>query len=328
MRADRLLSILMYLQTRGRVTTDRLAREFEVSRRTILRDLYALRVAGFPVYTERGRYGGCYLHEEYRNTLTHLTTDEIAALFLSSIGEPLRDLGLSDALRGAQLKLTAALPESRRAARSRVAERILIDSTPSAGRVQRSDVLSTLHRAVMEDLRVHVRFARPFNVMTERTIEPHGLVASDGAWFVIWVGDDGQARVDRLSAVRTAAATEDRFERKANFDLGAFWTDWRQRRQAARRGVEVRLRVREDAVPYVRDALGERRGVFPDVAKAEAKWVEINASFSFLDEARRAVLALGGAVEVIHPESLRRSVADYAAQISRIYGANSDPRGC
>ena len=175
---------------------------------------------------------------------------------------------------------------------------------------------------------MRVRFARPYNVMTERTIEPHGLVARDGAWFVVWVGDDGRARVDRLSTVRAATATEDRFERAAEFDLHAFWAAWRQRRQAARRGVEVRLRVREDALPYVRDALGERRGVFPDAARAEAKWVEIDASFFFLDEARRAVLALGGAVEVIRPESLRRSVADYAEQIGRIYGARGGPRDC
>ena len=170
--------------------------------------------------------------------MTQRTTDEIPALFLSSIGEPLRDYGLSDALRGAQLKRTAARAESRRATRSLV-----------AGRMRRSDVLSTLHRAVMEDLRVHVRLARPYNVMTERTIEPHGLVASDGEWFVVWIGGDGRARVDRLSAVRAAAVTEDRFERDADLDLGAFRTERRRRRQAARRGGEAMLRVREDAVP-------------------------------------------------------------------------------
>jgi len=86
----------MFLLNRGRATTDRLAEELEVSAHTILRDLYALRVAGFSVYTERGSHGGCYLHEEYRNTLTQLTADEIAALFLSTIQEPLKDLGLSE----------------------------------------------------------------------------------------------------------------------------------------------------------------------------------------------------------------------------------------
>ncbi len=132
MRADRLLSILMFLQTRGRTTSERLAREFEVSRRTILRDLYALRVAGFPVYTARGAHGGCFLHDEDRNTLTQLTSDEIAALFVSSIAKPLEDLGLSQPLRGAILKLTAALPPARQEANSRLGERIVIDGEPWA----------------------------------------------------------------------------------------------------------------------------------------------------------------------------------------------------
>jgi predicted DNA-binding transcriptional regulator YafY len=328
MRADRLLSILMYLQTRGRTTTDRLAREFEVSRRTIIRDLYALRVAGFPVYTERGCHGGCYLHDEYRATLTQLTTDEVAALFLSSIHEPLRALGLSDVLRGAQLKLTAAIPKARQAAKSRVAERILIEPIPRGRQPESGDLLPVLHRAVMEDRRVHVRFARPYDVMTERTIEPHGLVASDGTWFLVWIGNDGRPRVDRLSTIRAATMREDRFDRVGDLDLEAFWTAWLGQRNAVRRGFEVRLRVREDALSFVRDALGRGRGIFPDTAKVGADWVEIDASFHFLEEARRAVLAFGGAVEVIRPESLRRSVADYAEQIRRVYSTPSDPRGC
>ncbi len=319
MRADRLLSILMFLQTRGRTTTDRLAREFEVSRRTIIRDLYALRVAGFPVYTERGRHGGCYLHEEYRNTLTQLTTDEISALFLSSIQEPLKDLGLSEPLRGALLKLSAALPGARQAARSRVAERILIDSSPRSGRLESSDHLAVLHRAAMEDRWVRARLLRPFNVVTERRIAPYGLVAKLGDWFVVWAGEDEQLRVDRLSRLLGAVIEESCFVRRDSFDLSAFWSAWRTRQEEARPSLTVALRVREDAVPNIRDRLGERRGVFPDTANASEDWAELDISFADLEQARRELLALGAAVEVIRPEPLRRSIADFADQIGRVY---------
>lgn len=327
MRADRLLSILMYMQTRGRTTTVRLAREFEVSQRTIIRDLYALRVAGFPVYTERGPHGGCYLHEEYRNTLTQLTADEIAALFLSSIRKPLEDLGLSKPLRAALLKLTAAIPAPRQAARSRVAERVLIDSAPWRGHVERSDHLSLLHRAAMEDRWVRVAFARPFNVVTRRRIAPYGLVAKAGAWFCVWAGEDSGLRVDRVSRVMEATIETEYFDRPADFNLDAFWTGWRERQEGAGPTFGVRIRVREWALPHLRDVLGERRGVFPDMERKSQDWIEVDLAFSYLDEARRKLLALGGAIEVIHPKALRASIADYARQIGAVYAGDGEEVG-
>jgi len=170
MRADRLLSILLFLQTGGPSTTGRLAEEFEVSQRTILRDLFALRVAGFPVYTERGPHGGCYLHEEYRNTLTQLTNDEIAAFFLSSIHKPFEDLGLSGQLRAARLKLAAALPEARRAVSNRLAQRVVIDTHPWTKRARPTGFLAVLHQAAMEDRWVRAVFVRRFDVTTRQRI--------------------------------------------------------------------------------------------------------------------------------------------------------------
>ena len=319
MRADRLLSILMYLQTRGRTTTARLAEEFEVSQRTIIRDLYALRVAGFPVYTERGPHGGCYLHEEYRNTLTQLTTDEIAALFLSTIKEPLKDLGLSDPLRGAMLKLSAALPAARQAARSRVTDRILIDSDPGRGHPRATEHLGTLYEATMSDRWVRATFVRPFEILATRRIAPHGLVSRGGYWFVVWAGEDDHYRVDRLTQIRSAELENDTFDRPSDFALQAFWAEWTERQLASRPEFEVQLLVRDDAVKYVEDELGAREGVFYGVPAPSESWTPMTATFPFLGEARRAILALGGAVEVLGPEPLRLSIRDFAEQIRGVY---------
>lgn len=319
MRADRLLSILMYLQTRGRTTTDRLAMEFEVSRRTIIRDLYALRVAGFPVYTERGPHGGCYLHDEYRNTLTQLTSAEVAALFVSNLQQPLKDLGLSDPLRGAILKLSAALPESRKAAGSQLANRIIIDSSPWSDRADPIGHLGTLYQATMADRWLFVVFARQFDVMTERTIAPYGLVAKAGTWFVIWAGDDGQLRVDRVSRIKQAHELDRRFDRPVDFDLDQFWAAWRHRQETTSPGFVVKLRVRSSALKVVQDALGARRGVFYNAPTTAGSWVDMDVSFSLLDEARRHLLALGGAVEVVEPHALRLSISDFADQIADVY---------
>jgi len=70
MRADRLLSMMMMLQSRGRMTAQELAGALEVSVRTVYRDLEALDMAGVPVYAESGPGGGCGLFDDYRTTLT------------------------------------------------------------------------------------------------------------------------------------------------------------------------------------------------------------------------------------------------------------------
>ncbi len=318
MRADRLLSILLHLQTRGRTTTARLAAEFEVSQRTILRDLYALRVAGFPVDTERGPHGGCSLDEEYRTTLTQLTTEEAAAFFLSSHHKPLEDLGLARELRSARLKLSAALSNPRQAAAQRLAERILIDSLPWRSRRGRTTCLATLYEASLADRRVRATFTRQFGTTT-RQVAPYGLASKVGEWYVIWAGEDERVRVDALSAIRRAAPMDVAFQRPQAFDLRAFWEEWLASEEGRQPSLGVRLSVRKDALRFVRDALGERRGVFPQPAGASDERVEITVSFGHFEQARRQILALGGAVEVLAPAALRASIADYAAQIAERY---------
>ncbi len=129
MRADRLLSLLMLLQARGRLTAKALAEKLEVSERTIYRDIDALCVAGVPIYGEAGPEGGYALLDSYRTSLTGLTEGEVRALFMLNIPAPLAELGVSQELRTAMLKLSAVLPAARRSDEERVRQRFYLDST-------------------------------------------------------------------------------------------------------------------------------------------------------------------------------------------------------
>jgi hypothetical protein len=143
--------------------------------------------------------------------------------------------------------------------------------------------------------------------------------AKAGAWYVVWAGEDGLIRVDDVSLVRQVAIEAGSFARPHGFDLGSFWPTWCKEREDAEPGYRARLRVRADALHYVRDALGERRGVLPQATQAATPWTEIDIVFTYFEEARRLVLALGGAVEVVAPVALRASVADFARQIAARY---------
>ena len=114
MRASRLLSILLMLQTRGRLTAESLAETFEVSVRTVYRDIEQLSAAGVPVYADRGPGGGFQLLDGFCTKLTGLTENEAETLFLAGLPGPATQLGLADQLLSAQLKLSAALPERSR----------------------------------------------------------------------------------------------------------------------------------------------------------------------------------------------------------------------
>jgi predicted DNA-binding transcriptional regulator YafY len=319
MRADRLLSLLMFLQNRGRTTTDRLAEELEVSRRTIVRDLYALRVAGFPVYTERGPHGGVYLHEDFRVRLTDLTQDELAALFTFSVPAPLADLGMGAEAKGALLKLAAALPAARQDVERDVRSRLYLDPNPWRASRERIPTLSTLRQAVWEDRWVRATFLRVRQIPIEHEIAPYALVAKGRAWYVVWRRRDGELRVDRASDVIEAKLMDETFDRPPGFDLAGFWTAWAAAYETSRWFFPVTLRTTAEALPSLERDLGRRIRRTGDAEQGSMS-IEVEMTFDHFEHARAALLAYGGAVEVIEPDALRLSIADFGRRIVETYG--------
>ena len=187
---SRLISLVLLLQSRETMTAAELARELEVSERTVYRDVVALSAAGVPVYADRGRAGGYRLLGGYRTRLTGLTRDEAEALFLTGLPGPAGDMGLADAVASAELKVLAALPPSLRDAPARTGQRFHLDvpgwfreSTPPRW-------LTELARAVWRDRVVELRYRRGDREVTRR-VEPYGLVLKSGTWYLVGrVGDD------------------------------------------------------------------------------------------------------------------------------------------
>lgn len=316
MRADRLLSILMLLQTRGQMTAQTLAKETEVSVRTIYRDIDALCMAGVPIYTDRGPGGGVSLLDSYRTTLTGLTRDEVRALFMLTVPAPLADLGLRQELGTALRKLAVALPASFRDDGERVRQRIHLDPQGWSGIQGQVPHLGTIHRAVWDDRLLHLRYQLPFGTEADWLVAPYGLVAKAQAWYLV-CDRDGHLRTLRISRVAEARLSKDGFERPADFDLVAFWRLWCADHEANRPHYPVTLRAELALVPILSAVMGrcseEHSRSDPD------GWTTLVVEYESFYEARQRLLGYGGAVEVLMPLALRQSVRDFAERIAERY---------
>ncbi len=321
MRADRLLSMLMLLQSRGSMTARELAGELEVSERTVYRDLNALSIAGVPVYAERGPGGGITLVEKYRTDLTGLTQDEIRALFMLGMPPALVELGLEQDLRAALLKLSASLPSISQRDEQRVRQRLHIDlypweSPPAA--TPRAN-LHVLQKAVWESLELEISYLTFIAIGQEAihsVVYPYGLVAKTEHWYLVALRDD-HVVVVRADRIQHAVLTGRSFERPHDFDLIAYWQDWCQRNQENRDSFLVHLRVSPEIAANLGFFFGSVvRQVYPMESDG---WTPVEVAYEYHEQARSRLLAFGGAIEIVEPLALRYSVQDYAEQVLRRY---------
>jgi predicted DNA-binding transcriptional regulator YafY len=324
MRADRLLSMLMLLQTRGRLSAHKLAEELGVAERTIYRDVTALCASGVPIYTERGTGGGIALIEEYRTSLTGLTKDQVRALFMLNIPAPLSELGLDQDLRDALLKLSAALPGSLQRDRELANQRIYIDPlewTPSNESVPH---LRTLLHAVWNEQCVLLRYHSILGTLSaplEAEVQPYGLVSKAGAWYLVyWKNED--PKVIALSRVIDVEVGTGGFVRQSEFDLVDFWNTWCEETSQLRPTYPVIVKVSPKLISDLPRFFGRQasetlvRSTPPD----SQGWRTMTLTFEYLEEARASLLGFGSGLEVLEPRALQQSLVDYARQIIKLYG--------
>ena len=320
MRADRLISIVMLLQTHEKMTADELSQELEVSTRTIYRDVTALNIAGIPIYTDRGPGGGISLIESYRTTLTGMSEAEVRALFTLSIPQSLVELGIGNTLKSALLKLSAALPPGRQATQIYTQQRIYLDSTSWNEPTKPSAHLGVIHQAVWEDKLVRLIYRGSFDTQLEFIIEPLGLVAKMNVWHLL-ARDKGHVRVFKVANILDVKILDQKFSRQADFDLVKFWKEWCTSTQNQRARFCTRLRVAPALLKNLHYHLGEAVKFSPadSVLVDDRGWSEVSIQYENFFEARESILNFGRAAEVLEPEALRLSVIDFAQQVVDFY---------
>lgn len=319
MRADRLLAMLLLLQTRGRLSAPELARELEISERTVLRDVEALSAAGVPVYTERGRHGGVALLPGYRTDVSGLTADEARALFaFGGRGGP--DDGM---LQSALRKLLASMPEARRPEVQAAGRRVVVDPTGWRQEPDDPPALAAIREAVWADRRLRLRY-RTSDAPVPRafTVDPWGLLAKAGSWYLI-AAHRSRPRLFRVSRVESAEQTGEPADRPADLDLEATWRRLRGDLESVAAPVPVELRIRRGltarvlrlAAPQLAGPPGARR-----VDPERPTWERVTLPFRAVGAARAVLLGFGADVEVLAPPEVRADLVVTARAVLERYG--------
>jgi predicted DNA-binding transcriptional regulator YafY len=315
MRSDRLLSILLLLQTHGQLSATDLAGRLEVSVRTIMRDVEALSTAGVPVYTVRGPQGGIALLPGYTTDVTGLTADESRALFVVLAGSAHADLGLGHALGSALRKVMAALPAPHQGDADLTSRRVLIDPVRWRGSAGRSD-LEVFQRAVFADQRVELRYRHGRdNLVRTYVVDPYGLVNKAGVWYLVadHEGEPGLYRVDRA---QSAVALAEPVRRRADVRLDDAWEALRRRIDDLPSLVAVTALVRDDVLAlFLRVHQAELAG---EVSAAKSGWSQAELRFRSLRNVE-TLLAFGPGVEVLAPGEAREALARQAKAIAALY---------
>ncbi|MGW0751054.1 helix-turn-helix transcriptional regulator [Streptomyces sp. NPDC002587] len=334
MRADRLLSLLLLLQNRGRMTAPELAAELEVSVRTVYRDVEALGTSGVPVLADRGPAGGFRLADGYRTRLTGLTDAQAGSLFLAGVPGPARELGLGAELAAAQLKLQAALPAALAGRARLIQDRFHLDAPAWFRDADPVPHLARIAEAVWDQRVLHTHYRR-WGGEVHRELHPLGLVLKGGIWYLVAraghsessenaVNAEGSAasvRTYRVSRFLAVDASADAFERPAGFELAAYWRESTRRLDAAlhQQSAELRLSPRgQRLLPMQFGAAGAR--ALADAGPADAEgWVRVRLPVESEAVAVGDLLRLGTEAEVLGPPALRSALAATAAALAARY---------
>ncbi|MEL7158627.1 MAG: YafY family protein [Actinomycetota bacterium] len=330
MRADRLVAVLLLLQSRRKVTAAEVAEELEVSERTARRDLDALAMAGVPLYATRGRGGGWELVGGATTNLTGLTATEARALLVAAAtgtgsGGGAGSTDPTDPIVQARRKLAQALPAPFRTAAAAVDESIHVDRNPWRRTVIPDDArhLDLLQQAVLEERQILLDYRRPQAESTRRIVDPYGLVTKASVWYLIGGTDRGR-RTFRVSRIEDVTLLDSPAVRPAGFDIAQAWSEIKADFGAMVSADVVRAEVEVAAwtvgplrsLPAVEV---EVRGEWPSSARSGATVVSATVTAAAVPQLAHALAGFGSAVEVLGPASVRHELARLGRELVAAY---------
>lgn len=318
MKSDRLLSVLLLLQAKGRATERELAEQLEVSQRTIHRDLEALSAAKVPVLALRGAQGGWQIEPGWRTQVPGLDENELRALIMAQprmLGDP----GLRTAAESALNKLMASLPGALREQATVLRERVHVDPDGWWETGEDLSALPPIQDAVAASRKLAFDYVKANGEASSRTVDPLGLVVKGLNWYLVARTPKGM-RTFRVSRMRTTTVLATKFRRPMRFKLDVHWKRATAELQEKRIKVPAVLCVSMRGLQRLTE-LGFVSEKIEDESRLEESWVKIRIAFDDEARARFIVLGMGCDAVLLEPTALRQSIEVEVAATSALYDA-------
>lgn len=293
-----------------------LAQELNVSARTIYRDLLVLSSSGFPVYAEKGPGGGCCIVEDYRSSFSRFTPAELDALRMINLPETLSSIEAGKILQRALLKLNTA-----RSSDPPLESFLHLDWNPWHHNEKTPlNVLNTFYDAAKKHCRVRVKYLLWNHVEIDQVIEPYGIVAKIGEWYVVYA-INGNLRFQRVRTFTLVETLNETFTREADFGLEQVWKRLTLHTFNAGDAYRVRIMATPSAMEIIKASYWDypfKVLACSDTPEPDGRFL-MDLQFDYLPSARTFLLGMGGSVEVLEPVPLRWSMADFARQLLNTY---------
>ncbi|PRY54748.1 helix-turn-helix transcriptional regulator [Glycomyces artemisiae] len=307
MTPDRFFSLLLALRSRPETTVAALAAETGVSDRTVMRDLRWLQDAGFPVLMRRGRYGGVSMLPGGGLDSGRLTPGEREHLALTGLDVDQRErLGVAQVSGRALRKVTGARPPDDLIA---VGDLVVSDNRPWFGPEPAGTSPGALIGDLRRGVRLRVRYEREGEEARWRTVDPYGLLAKGGRWYLV-ADEEGRPRLLNLQRIARWEPLRTARRLREGAALAAVAAELTSGWESAG-DLEVRLRIQEYQVGRARRILGSRLSMGGPEADG---WRSAVLRCRVLEDVRQ-LLAFGNTATVTGPPEAVARVQELAREI-------------
>ena len=314
-RIDRLTAILIQLQTKQVVTAQEIADRFEISLRTVYRDVRSLEEAGVPIGAEAGK--GYFLSDGFHLPPVMFTPEEANALMLGSkLIEGQTDHSIRQHFYEAMLKIKSVLKNAEKEGLQELEERIEV-SSPIQGETTDfpNNFLATIQKALIQDSVLRFKYYSNYNgEYSERQVEPMGLVHYSGFWHLLAYCRLRKAprnfRVDRLVKLEMI---DERFDKSKH----SSFKDFMQKMVEGTELYNAKITIRKDVARFV--STQKYYQGFVNESDFNSDYLEMAFLVPSLDYFSRWLTSLGDSIQVLEPDSLKELMKKRAEELTKHY---------
>ncbi len=310
MKLERLLAIIMLLLNRNHISAKELAEYFEVSKRTIYRDIDSINQAGIPIVSYMGAEGGFGILENYKITKNFLDDYEISSLLsaLKNLNNTVSDKKISHTIE----KLENLKPDKNILSSHSKSVPINIDYNNWNSNNKQKDKIKNLNSAINEKRIISFEYVNKKGECTNRTVEPLSLLLKDFSWYLQgYCHSKEDYRVFKVKRMRMVKVTDDYFTRNTPpLETLDYLEEWYKDSTV----INIILKFKAQMRARVFDSFNE-----DEILLFEDGTMEVHFTYPQDNGLFELILGFGSQVEVIEPLGLRSQIYQRAVEICNIY---------